>query len=203
MEAIPNGEPASKIVFEVNCALLFHLVDATETNEFHVHFNISRLYMKQILKLFMFSKTFLAKKIADGMRGKASARSKPLKLAVLESSSDPNLQEMGTEQIRQVLRAFFAVVTYAKKKPRLPESFYTLFRAGQSSMALIIRCQFLQTILNSSRRVAVATLGIATLFVFEIRMFLYSVAIIGKAIKGKALKCSRPYSTVTLIGYTV
>lgn len=66
----------------------------------------------------MFSNTIPAKKMTDVLRAKASARSKPSKLSISARFLDRNLQDIGTEQVRQVMRAFLSVVTQAEKDQR-------------------------------------------------------------------------------------
>lgn len=56
-------------------------------------------------------KHYSSKNVAD-MMAKISACSKHLKITLFASIPDLNRQEIDTEQIRQVLRASFAVATY-------------------------------------------------------------------------------------------
>lgn len=98
------------------------------------------------------------------------ARSQTSKFTLLASISDLSVQEIGAESVLHVLRASPAPEMYAEKSFRLRELFYTFFHAGQSAMALINGCQFLQTVLNSEHRGAVATLDITTPSIFKNRM---------------------------------
>lgn len=101
----------------------------------------------------------LSKKIVEVVGVEASSRLKLLNLSIFASFSDRILQEVGKEQVRQVLRASLAVATYGKKDPRVRKFFYTLFRAGQSSVALVDGVKFLQAILISALRGTFAALG--------------------------------------------
>lgn len=62
IESASTEEAASKVVSEVDRALLAHIMKAVKTTNFRAHFNISRLYVKLFLKWIMFSNTVLAKK---------------------------------------------------------------------------------------------------------------------------------------------
>lgn len=57
----------------------------------------------------MISNAVPAKKIANVMSAKTSKRSKPLRLAMFASFSEPSLRELGTEQVRLILQASLAV----------------------------------------------------------------------------------------------
>lgn len=52
---------------------------------------------------------------------------------------DPNLQEIGMEQVSQLLTPSLAVQMYYKKGLRMRDFIYTRFCAEQSSVALINR----------------------------------------------------------------
>lgn len=65
------------------------------------------------------------------------------------------------------------------------------------------RGQFLQTVLNSARRGAVAALDVTTPCVLEDHTFFHTLAIVVKAIQAKVLKSFRSYSTKMLVGYTL
>lgn len=82
------------------------------------------------------------------MRFKASARSKPWKLTMVPSIPDFNLQETGTEKVRQVWRASHPVATYAEIYRRACELFFTIFCDGESFVAQINGYQFQQTVLD-------------------------------------------------------
>lgn len=81
-----------------------------------------------------------------------------------------------------------------RKTPLQRKVFSILFRAGQRSEALTNRGQFLQTVLNSACRSAVATLHIKTSSVFEVHMLFHSFAILEEAIQAMTLECSNEYS---------
>lgn len=125
MQSNSARNPASKTVSEINCAVLVHFSDATETIEFCAHFNIERLHAKQFQKWFMSSSTVPARKVVNVMRIKASARVKPLEIAIFAIFLDFNFQEIGAEQVHQVQRASFSVATYAEKRPLSARCFYT------------------------------------------------------------------------------
>lgn len=75
--------------------------------------------------------------MADVVRAKESARSKPLKLTVFASFLNPDIEMIGTEQARQILRESLVIATFAMRNLGVREFFYTLFLAGQSSVAVI------------------------------------------------------------------
>lgn len=133
-------------MFEVSYSIHDNSVEAIETNKFRVHLNIGRLHVKQFVKWAVSSNAVPAKKIADIIRAKASARSKPFTQTIFVSFSDPNFQKMGTEQAWQVLRAFFRIATNGKRGSRVRNFLYTFFHPGGSSMALINTGQLLQTV---------------------------------------------------------
>lgn len=137
MEPVSTEVPASKIMSEVNHALLVHFLDAIETNEFCSCLNLVKLHAKLFLKWIMSLDTISAKTFVDVMRAKASASSKSLKLTMFACFSDPNLQKTGLEQVQQILWTPLAVATYAEEVLRARELFRTLFSAGQISAALI------------------------------------------------------------------
>lgn len=91
------------------------------------------------------------KNIADTMKANVSARSEPSTPTMFDSFPNFNIPETGTGQVRQLLRASFAVAMYAEKDPQVREFFYTLFYTGQSPVVLINGGQFLQTVLDSLR----------------------------------------------------
>lgn len=106
------------------------------------------------------------------------------------SIPDNNLQKTGAEQVRQILRGSLAVATYAEDDPRVREFFYIFFYTGQSFAALVNGNQFLQTVLNSAHRNALATLDVAVPSFLEFHMFLHSIAMVEEAIYAKTLKRS-------------
>lgn len=59
----------------------------------------------------------------DVIRYKVCARSEPLERTMFACFPDPKLQEIGMEQVGQVLRESLVVATYAKKDPRVREFF--------------------------------------------------------------------------------
>lgn len=137
MEPFLSRDAASKALFKVNRALLVQFQETIETKGFLAHFNIDRLHVMHFLKWTMYSNTVLLKQIADVMRARTSARSKQLKLIIFSGITDPNLQKVGADRVRQVLRAFLVLATNAKKDPRRCEFFFTLFRTVKSSVANI------------------------------------------------------------------
>lgn len=177
-------------------------MEAIETIDIRADFNIGRLHVTQLLKWIISSNTVHAKKILNVERAKASGRSKLLNLTMSASSPGLNLQEIDTEQIQQILRTSLAVAAYAVREPPEREFFYSLFRVGKRSVALIDMVQFLHMVLSMTRRGFVATLDIKTSSVFEIYLFFHSIAIAEKAIQAKALKDSHSFLTKTLFGYT-
>lgn len=100
----------------------------------------------------MSSNTIPARKVGNQMRVKASARSKSLTLIMFASFHDPDFQKIDTKQVRQLLRAFLTVASYAEKGSRLRDYFYTPFRPRQCFVALTNRGHFLQSVFNSARR---------------------------------------------------
>lgn len=99
METISTGKAAPKAMSEASRALLVHFVEGLERTNFREHFNIGRFYVKQFQNYIMSSKTIPANKIADVMRAKAGARSKPLKLKIFPSFPDPNQYEIDTRKV--------------------------------------------------------------------------------------------------------
>lgn len=91
----------------------------------------------------------------------------------------------------------------SKKGSHACEFTYTVFRARRRSVALINGDWVLQTVFQSARRGAVATMDITTPFVVEVRMLFHSIAMVEEAIQARTLKCSRSNSTGMLIGYTM
>lgn len=73
----------------------------------------------------MSSYTVPREKIANVMNAKASALKKPLTLTIFASITDANLQEIGTKQVREVLRTSLAAATFAKENPLVCELFVT------------------------------------------------------------------------------
>lgn len=134
---LSTGEALSKTLFKDNRAFLVHFGKAIKTMGFCAHFNIRRLHVKQFLAWTISSNAALVKKIANKMRAKASAPSKPLNLTIVASFPVPNLQQMGTVQVWQVLRASLAVATYVVKNRHVHKFFYTFFCVEQSSVVLI------------------------------------------------------------------
>lgn len=133
---VSTVEVASSAKSKVNRAMLVLLMDAFETTNIRANFNIGRLHVKWFLKWIMFSNIVQAKKIGDVMRAKAYALSMSMRLKMLSGFSDPNLLEIGTKQVWQVVRASLAVVPFAEKDPLLSKFFCTLFRVVLSSEAL-------------------------------------------------------------------
>lgn len=67
------------------------LCGSSKTTDFCAHFSIGRLRVRRFLERIMLFIDVSAKKIADVMRDKMSALSKPLKPISIASFSDPNL----------------------------------------------------------------------------------------------------------------
>lgn len=109
MEPFSSEEPASIAMAEVNSALLVLFVEAVGTNKFSVYFIVERFRIKQFLGSAMSLKTAPASKIADMISSKRIPFAKALKLKMFASISDPNLQKLGMERIRLVLRASLAL----------------------------------------------------------------------------------------------
>lgn len=138
-----TGAAASSAMSKVNCTLLVRFVKTIKTPDLRAHFNIGRLYVKQFVEEIKFSNAAPDIKIVDVIMVRASARFKPLKLTTFASLPDPNFRKIGTGQVRQILQASFAVVMYARNDSRVRDFFSRLFRAKQSSVALINGSQFL------------------------------------------------------------
>lgn len=153
---------------KVNCALLVYFVEAIKTTYFNARFNIGRIHVKQLLKWVVSSNTVSVKKKADVMGAKRSTRSKLLMLTMFPSFCNPNRQDKGTEQVRQVLQEFLAIVTYADKDPHVRKFFFTFFRALYSSVPLIQWGWCLHPILNSARQGFLATLDVTIASVLEV-----------------------------------
>lgn len=157
---------------EASSLMLVCFVEVIKATDFCTHFNISRVRVKQVWKRIVASDTILPKKIAELIWVKPSARLKSLKLSMIASYLDLNPQKIKTEQVRQILRAFIAVVTYAEKGSRMHELFYAHFRAKLGSVALMNRGQFLQSVFSSTRRGTLALLDFTTRSVLKVQMFL-------------------------------
>lgn len=139
----------SEITSEANHLLLINCEETVETTDFHAHFNTGRLHIKQFLKWIMSSSYLLARKIADVMKTKASARLKHFRLTMFASFSNPKLLEIGTEQVWQVLQASFAVASYEYKilvceslfiPSSSPDSIFWHWTMGTSFFRLFSTC---------------------------------------------------------------
>lgn len=137
------------------------------------------------------------------MRAKASARSRPPKLAMFAGFPDSNVLKNGTEQVRWVLRVFLAVATYAEKDISVRGFIYTFLRPGQISVAPSSGDQFLITVLNFASQGAIASLNVTTSFISEVQICLHCMVVVEKSNHTNTLKYSCLYSTGTPIGNTV
>lgn len=137
------------------------------------------------------------------MRAEASARLKSSKLTMFASIFDSIFQEIGTEQVRQVISASLALVTYAEKDLRALQFYCTSFRAGEGSLAPINRGQLLHTVISSADRDAIDTLNTATPSGFGVPVFSRRTTMIENAIHGKTLKSVFSYLCGTLIYHTM
>lgn len=126
---------------EVDRAVLVPFVQSIKMTNFFAHFNISSLHVKRFQKWSMSSNIVLAKKIADVIRSKASARSKRLNLTIFSSSPDPDLHYIRTKQVLKVLQTSLAAAMYTEKNPHVQKFFHILFRFGQTFLSLIIGSQ--------------------------------------------------------------
>lgn len=185
---------------KANRVLLVCFMEVDETNEFCAHFNIGRIHVKQFWKWTITSNTVSANKIADVMSARVCARSTPLKVTIFANFPDLSSRDIGTQQACQVLRASLAIAMCVEKHPWVWFFFVPFW---QSSVALISRDQFPQTVLSSARRGDVASLNIATPSVRKVHMFFHCIAMVEKTIQTKILKRFHSYSTETLMGYTV
>lgn len=82
---------------EDNKALPVHLEEAAEADKLCWHFKVGRSRFYNAMKCIMFSKPVPAKKIMKGIRAELYAHWKLLKLSMFTSSSDSNLQKIGTK----------------------------------------------------------------------------------------------------------
>lgn len=103
----------------------------------------------------------------------------------------------------KLLRVSLAVATYAEEDPTEQKFFHALFCAGQISVALTNKGHFLQPVLNSANRGALATLIITARSVLEVHMLRHSILMVEKAVEAKDLKCTRSHLALTLFGYSV
>lgn len=76
------------------------------------------------------------------MRSNASAQTNPWKATWFSATTDPNLQDIGTEKVCLVLSLSFAVATNIDKDPRKYKRISTLYSAWQFFADLINRDKF-------------------------------------------------------------
>lgn len=126
---------------KINCELLVHFVEASESNAFRAHFKIGRLYVQQFLNWIILSTSIPAEnRKRDESQG--VSRFNAVASSSVRVFSYFNLLEIGTEQIRQVLRASLDIVMYVKQNPRVRALHYTLIRTKQIFGALINGASF-------------------------------------------------------------
>lgn len=121
MQPFSIGELTSNAMIEVERVLLVHFVEAMKINEFRSSNNLSRLHLEHFLNWIMSWNLGLAKNLLNMWKERKTAGSKSLRLTMLASFFDPNLQEIETEMVCKVLQASLAVAKYAEKEHRVRE----------------------------------------------------------------------------------
>lgn len=187
---------------EVNCVLLVHFVIVFETKKF-LHFAIGTLQVKQIQKGIIFLNIFPRKNIAVVKEVKSSAHLKLFTLLVSSFISHFVLQELGMEQIWQLLRASLHLAMVAGNDHCVLEIFYIIIYAGERFVALINSVQFLPTVCDSAIWGDLVLLGIKASTVFMIHQLILQIAFVYEAIQAKAPKYSYSYSTEVSTAYIV
>lgn len=119
------------------------------------------------------------------------------------SSLDPVLKEIGTEQLRQVLRSSLPVETNSGKDERLIQLFFKLFCEEHYPFTFPIGGQYLQSILRSISRRPSSLRRMTSSYTFKAFEFLQGVSLVNTVIFSKYLSCSGTYVKRTLAGYTL
>lgn len=126
--------------------------------------------------------------------------------ALTVRGGNPLVEELGSNQVRQLLRTALAMELYVRKERRLRDVFKTLFETMQLPISYLNAGSFLQVVLGGTRQgksaSSAATATPAT--PFQVLVFSHCLSIIDrKIVKKSAFKVRRNYKTGDRIGLFV
>lgn len=202
MDHVSTRAAVSDAWSEVKLVSLVHFVEAIKTTAFCAHFNSGRLRLKQFLKKIMSSNAVPSNKHCGRDEGQDKGTFKDYETSyaykLFGLKSWENWHRTSLADTADINRCFDA----CQKRLACVITFFSFFRAGQRSVALITGSKFLQTVLNCTRREFVTMMGTTTPFVLETHLLFHSIRMVEQSIEAKTLRCFCSYSTVMLLGYT-
>lgn len=202
---------------DFNRVVLLSLLDIVSDEEFAPVVNGTVATPQPFFRYVRNSNNSSARKIIALMSEKVENRMQPLRRGVFhgkpseEEEEDKVLQELGSEQIRQLYRLALDVNGYACKDARISEYFKLTFSSNNGCLptSLVVGGQFLQHRLNNStrRHQPSHALGIDTPSVkpslFDVLLFLHALNFIHALIEKKKLRCMRDYKNGNIVGLAV
>ena len=155
----------------VNRHLVMLFDELFNTDTVNERFNISSILIKDFLRFVMKSDLKPAVEIRRLMQTKAVKRNapstsstssqnkaststtpKPLAFkSLFKPHENPVLRELGTEQVRQTMRAALTIKTYANKDVRVRHIFHNSFNEQNLSCGFFNGASFLQNVLNKGK----------------------------------------------------
>lgn len=127
----------------------------------------------------------MAKDIKVSIEFKASRRKAELRMSQFLKSEYLAFHELGTEQIRLVLRAALPIHTYMLKDSRTRELFFHLFHNQNFLITPLKSVLLLQLVLDNSQAKAQLSYEMSAPIVFDAQLYYYVAALMSRKVERK------------------
>lgn len=206
------------MTFEINRSLVVGFLELLQDEEFQGCLQGITTTAQVFFQHLRQSQHPSACNIVHLMQEKERKRTRPLQKGVFykkkDAEEDPVLQELGSEQVRQILRLALAVNAYRLKDKRIADAFNNLFAHDRVClpMSYINGGQFLQHVLKvsaknnknpSSASPASIDVPLSTPTPFQTLLFLHALAFVETEIQSKHMKVRRNNKNGNTIGLAV
>ena len=117
---------------------LVYYIEILQLEQFKKDFpEIKNVKTKDIFKWIVASDAEVCKRICNMMRQKNERRRIKTFRSMFRENEPKHLQELGTEQNKQIFKASAALVLYDEKDPRILQAFWSVFDSGSISSLLV------------------------------------------------------------------
>ena len=132
---------------DMNRMLILSFAEVFRSTEFNDKFNIRQFDRVEALRWIRNSTIAPARRMASRLSSKASKRTTVLKGSTINSADDVVLNELGTKQVAQTMRAALPVHTYGVVDNRVTQAFEITFKKRMCPPALLNAGSYVQRVL--------------------------------------------------------
>lgn len=123
-------------------------------------------------------------------------------------NEDPLVEELGSNQVRQLLRVALAVESYTRKDPRVSTCFFTTFERHGVSVSFVKAGRYMQVVLGGMKKrrrdeSSTSPTHLQPASASQVMFFFHALVFVEERIARKRVKARRNHNTGDRIGFVV